>query len=594
MFRDFWNFLCWFARTIFTDAGLTEGYINGSSTVVTLIMNRIIAVSVYDMGTALYMDAAISAGMVVGMGLSGRYTDWTSSKMMIFMGTSTTACFSVVCAFISLLSIKNNAQLLMLKILFAVFRSGLGFGLGIEFVGNFVMDSDNAYHLIRGREWRSLLYSDTLQYNLGVLLSNFIPFVLFSVYGIKHHMWILRVCLAIGAILPLHTWICHIIACFTKARETGAHHRMRIARTQIPSSLFHEFYSPFLWSIGIAWFLYEISAAGLSLYVTAEIRILNGNVDLNLWRTFGWMCLINLFRVFGSALGMYFTAKRSWGPKKTLVAGTAVQCVLGLVICTTVGTLIRTSLSPILMVFFAFFHLAQEFGAGSSMALLAVTSCAPSVRGRYLGFAAAISKMGSIAGDTLIYLMWEYLEAKNMGEPDPRLEEALTWPFAIATILLLLATALVYYGLPDIMATFSIDRRQAWNNFLNNQGYPTRALDQFELPPPMPVPAQGAISHTRSPSAPVPRASPQPPTTNRPRASTSASTSATATNSIPLPTHHSGLGPTSPPRATASGRDRPHGTLPRAAASQLTRRQAHRSETDAGVEPQTPWNSGSG
>lgn len=63
----------------------------------------------------------------------------------------------------------------MLKILFAVFRSGLGFGLGIEFVGNFVMDSDNAYHLIRGREWRSLLYSDTLQYNLGVLLSNLIP-----------------------------------------------------------------------------------------------------------------------------------------------------------------------------------------------------------------------------------------------------------------------------------------------------------------------------------------------------------------------------------------------------------------------------------
>ena len=154
------------------------GYISGSSTVVTLIMSRIVAVSVYDMGTALYMDIAINAGMVVGMGLSGRYTDWTSSKMMIFVGTSTTACFSVVCAFISLLSIKNNAQLLTLKILFAVFRAGLGFGLGIEFVGNFVMDSDNAYHLIRGREWRSLLYSDTLQYNLGILLSNLIPFVL--------------------------------------------------------------------------------------------------------------------------------------------------------------------------------------------------------------------------------------------------------------------------------------------------------------------------------------------------------------------------------------------------------------------------------
>jgi len=178
MFRDFWNFLCWFARTIFTDAGLTEGYINGSSNVVTLIMNCIMAVSVYDMGTALYMDAAISAGMVVGMGLSGRYTDWTSSKLMIFVGTSTTACFSLVCAFISLVSIKNHTQLLVLKILFAVFQSGLGFGLGIEFVGNFVMDSDNAYHLIKGREWRSLLYSDTLQYNLGVLLSNLIPFVL--------------------------------------------------------------------------------------------------------------------------------------------------------------------------------------------------------------------------------------------------------------------------------------------------------------------------------------------------------------------------------------------------------------------------------
>lgn len=407
-------------------------------------------------------------------------------------------------------------------------------------------------------------------------------------------MWLIRICLAIGAILPLHTWICHIIRCFTKASETGAHQRMRIARTQIPSSLFHEFYSPFLWSIGIAWFLYEISATGLSLYITAETRILNGNVTPDLRRTFGWLCLIDLLRVLGSALGMYFTAKRRWGPKKTLVFGTGVQCLLGLIICSTVGTLIRTSLSPVLMVFFALFHLAQEFGAGSNMALLAVTSCAPSVRGRFLGFAAALSKIGSIAGDTLIYLMYEYLDAKNMGQPDSTFEEALTWPFAIATTLLLLATLLAYYGLPEILSTFNLDRKQAWVSFLSSVGYPTRNLDQFELPPPMPVPAQGAISHTRSPSAPVPRASPQTPTPNRPRASTSASTSATATNSIPLPAHHSGLGPTSPPRATASGRDRHHGTLPRAAASQLTRRQAHRSETDAGLEPHTPWNSGSG
>ncbi|TIA17533.1 hypothetical protein D6C80_03931 [Aureobasidium pullulans] len=192
---------------------------------------------------------------------------------------------------------------------------------------------------------------------------------------------------------------------------------MRIARTQIPSSLFHEFYSPFLWSIGIAWFLYEISATGLSLYITAEIRILNGNVTPDLRRTFGWLCLIDLLRVLGSALGMYFTAKRRWGPKKTLVFGTA-----------------------------------QEFGAGSNMALLAVTSCAPSVRGRFLGFAAALSKIGSIAGDTLIYLMYEYLDAKNMGQPDSTFEEALTWPFAIATTLLLLATILAYYGVPEILS----------------------------------------------------------------------------------------------------------------------------------------------
>ncbi|THY82130.1 hypothetical protein D6C95_08863 [Aureobasidium pullulans] len=316
-----------------------------------------------------------------------------------------------------MVSIKKYGQLHVLKVIFAVLRSGLGFGLGVEFVGTFVMDSDNAFHLIKGREWRSLLYSDNLQYNLGILLSHFIPFVLYLIYGVKRHMWLIRICLAIGAILPLHTWICHIIRCFTKASETGAHQRMRIARTQIPSSLFHEFYSPFLWSIGIAWFLYEISATGLSLYITAEIRILNGNVTPDLRRTFGWLCLIDLLRVLGSALGMYFTAKRRWGPKKTLVFGTA-----------------------------------QEFGAGSNMALLAVTSCAPSVRGRFLGFAAALSKIGSIAGDTLIYLMYEYLDAKNMGQPDSTFEEALTWPFAIATTLLLLATILAYYGVPEILS----------------------------------------------------------------------------------------------------------------------------------------------
>ncbi|CAD0015304.1 unnamed protein product, partial [Aureobasidium pullulans] len=449
MSRKLWNLLCWFVRFVSTDAGITEGYLNGSLNAVAIILTCIGAPSVLDLSTLVCMDVAINAGMLIGMALSGRYTDWISSKQMIFLGTTTTACCSLACAFVSMVSIKKYGQLHVLKVIFAVLRSGLGFGLGVEFVGTFVMDSDNAFHLIKGREWRSLLYSDSLQYNLVYTPQIFQSYL---IYGVKRHMWLIRICLAIGAILPLHTWICHIIRCFTKASETGAHQRMRIARTQIPSSLFHEFYSPFLWSIGIAWFLYEISATGLSLYITAEIRILDGNVTLDLRRTFGWLCLIDLLRVLGSALGMYFTAKRRWGPKKTLVFGTGVQCLLGLIICSTVGTLIRTSLSPVLMVFFALFHLAQEFGAGSNMALLAVTSCAPSVRGRFLGFAAALSKIGSIAGDTLIYLMYEYLDAKNMGQPDSTFEEALTWPFAIATTLILLATILAYYGVPEILS----------------------------------------------------------------------------------------------------------------------------------------------
>jgi len=178
MFAEIWNYLCWFLITIFTDAGLTEGYLNGSLGAVTLILGMMSARSVFDVDTRLYMDITLNVGMVIGMALSGRYTDRISSKWMIFFGTSTTVFWSILCALISLASVKNDAQLLTLKILFAVSRSGFGFGLGVEFVGTFVMNSDKAFHLIQGREWRALFYSETLQYHLGYLLSNLVPFVL--------------------------------------------------------------------------------------------------------------------------------------------------------------------------------------------------------------------------------------------------------------------------------------------------------------------------------------------------------------------------------------------------------------------------------
>lgn len=178
MFAEIWNYLCWFLRIIFTDAGLTEGYLNGSLGAVTLILGMMSARSAFDVDTRLYMDITLNVGMVIGMALSGRYTDRISSKWMIFLGTSTTVFWSILCALISLASVKNDAQLLTLKILFAVSRSGFGFGLGVEFVGTFVMNSDKAFHLIQGREWRALFYSDTLQYHLGYLLSNLVPFVL--------------------------------------------------------------------------------------------------------------------------------------------------------------------------------------------------------------------------------------------------------------------------------------------------------------------------------------------------------------------------------------------------------------------------------
>ena len=90
MFAEIWNYLCWFLRIIFTDAGLTEGYLNGSLGAVTLILGMMSARSVFDVDTRLYMDITLNVGMVIGMALSGRYTDRISSKWMIFLGTSTT------------------------------------------------------------------------------------------------------------------------------------------------------------------------------------------------------------------------------------------------------------------------------------------------------------------------------------------------------------------------------------------------------------------------------------------------------------------------------------------------------------------------
>lgn len=80
--------------------------------------------------------------------------------------------------------------------------------------------------------------------------------------------------------------------------------------------------------VSLIWFIYDFLAYSFNIYASMWLYIILGN-NAPLWKTFGWMTVLNLFYMPGSFAGAYVS---DWiGPRKTLGIGVLGQGILGFI-----------------------------------------------------------------------------------------------------------------------------------------------------------------------------------------------------------------------------------------------------------------------
>lgn len=88
--------------------------------------------------------------------------------------------------------------------------------------------------------------------------------------------------------------------------------------------------------MSLVWFVYDFSTYSFTIYSSKWVSIILGD-NSDLWRSFGFSTVINVFYLPGSFIGAFVS---DWlGPRHTLVLGVGLQGVIGFIMAGCYGYL---------------------------------------------------------------------------------------------------------------------------------------------------------------------------------------------------------------------------------------------------------------
>lgn len=146
---------------------------------------------------------------------------------------------------------------------------------------------------------------------------------------------------------------------------------------------------------------HQFSSYSFGIYSSVILDIII--LDRTLFKAFGWNTVINLCYLPGAYAGASLAA--AYTPRSVLIVCLALQSAVGFLMAGCYEYLsTRTHIIGFAMVYGLFLSLG-EAGAGDNISTIASGSCATCIRGRYLGFASSIGKLGAFAGSWIFPLM---------------------------------------------------------------------------------------------------------------------------------------------------------------------------------------------
>ncbi|VEU23094.1 DEKNAAC104035 [Brettanomyces naardenensis] len=376
---------------IFTaGAGLfSDGYVNNSISTVSTCLSIIYGKQYTHSNALKNVSSIVFVGTVVGQLSFGVFSDYISRKTGMLVSSAGLILFAILCAGAWGVGTQAcygcNAGGLFTAL--TIYRFFLGIFIGAEYPTGSAACAEASALLPAGKRNRWFAWFTDFMIDLGFVISAFVPMVMLWICGPKNLQPVWRVTLGIGAIFPCSLFIMRLY--FAEGEQFK---KLNFKKATVPWLLVLRFYWFRLLIVAIIWWIYDFSSYAFGIY---SAPILNTIIpDGDLYKTFGWNVVFNLFYMPGAFLGAI--AADYIGPRLTLASGVFAQAIIGYAMAGSYATLSKHVAG--FTVVYGIFMTLGEFGPGDNIGLLAAKTSATPIRGIYYGMAAAFGKIGAFCG----------------------------------------------------------------------------------------------------------------------------------------------------------------------------------------------------
>ncbi|EIM87179.1 metabolite transport protein [Stereum hirsutum FP-91666 SS1] len=341
-----------------------------------------------------------------------------------------------------------------------VARGLVGVGAG----GEYPVCGASAIEVSNGpltRKRRGLMMSLTcdLMADLGFVIGGIVPLVVLFAFHQSHFEVVWRLCLAIGAVLPLSIFY------FRLKMISNTQYEKHALRSNVPYKLIFKRYWRSILGTSILFFLYDYIAWPFSLF--SSVIFSHFNAGESIWKSIAWGTLVNAFYVPGCLIGGYI-ADTKFGRRKTIAMGFTIQAILGFIIGGAFNPLTNNAFGAFVFLY-GLFVAVGEVGPGSCVILVSGESFPTPIRGHFLGLASAFGKAGSAIGSTV----FTSILARYSNSSDPNKGSQVA--FLIGSAFAVLGAICALLLLPDTPKDLEVED-EAFREYLEANGFDTSQM----------------------------------------------------------------------------------------------------------------------
>lgn len=442
---------------IFTcGAGLfSDGYVNNSIGTVSTCLKNEWGTVYSDLRAISNVSSIAFVGTVVGMLIFGYTADYHSRKMLMLVSTVVLILFTILC---SGAWGKNRHDGEGLFTAITVYRFFLGIGIGGEYPAGSVACAEASKFMPKKHRNRWFCWFTNHMIDWGFVILSLVPYIVLCIARSPHYNVVWRVTVGIGAIPPILLFFMRLMY-----KEDETFEKTRFKKVLPPYWLIIKFYWFRIVVIGLIWFIYDFSVYAFGIYSST---IIQGVVpDGDIYKTFGWNIVLNLFYIPGAFLGA--PASDYLGPRLTIFIGVVCQAVFGFAMAARYLELAKHVGG--FVVVYGIFLTFGEFGPGDNVGVIASKSLATPIRGQFYGLVAAIAKIGAFAGT------WAFPAiVKAHGGYDS--VKGMQVPFYVASALAAFSGFLALFCLPNLDQNGVQREDAAFMRYLEESGFDTLLL----------------------------------------------------------------------------------------------------------------------